>query len=75
MMKDYAVKELPFRSGTRRRTLGRFELLHEAWTVAECASSQGRLIQIELNGLVLVEFLGGKRLPPSSTAAAPSSAL
>lgn len=74
MSRDYVVRELPFRSGSRRRTLGRFELLNDAWTVAEAVSQQGRYTVIELHGLIMVEFLGGKQLPPSSAAAAPPTA-
>lgn len=74
MSKDYAVKELPWQRGSRRRLLGRFERLNEAWEIAEAVSQQGRAVQIELHGLTMATFLNGAQLPPSSAAAVPPSA-
>lgn len=69
MTKDYVLRELPYMRGSRRRTLGRFELLHQAFALAEAISREGRLVQIELHGLTLATLLNGSQLPPSERAA------
>lgn len=63
MTRDYIARELPCRSGTRRRVLGRFTFLHQACEIAEAVSREGRYTVIELHGLTMVAFFNGQRLP------------
>lgn len=66
----YVVREVPFARGSRRRVLHRCTFLHEAMTVAETASTEGRCIVVELCGVQAAMWLNGRRVPPSAPAAA-----
>lgn len=66
--KPFSVRELPFRSGSRRRTLGRFGYFHEAMEVAELVSTEGRCTIVELTGMQLAMWLNGQRLAEGTAA-------
>lgn len=60
--KPYIVRELPFLKGTKRRVIERCQHLHEACALARQLSAQQRLIEIELQHVVVDQWLNGERV-------------
>lgn len=73
MTRDYIARELPVRSGTRRRLLARCEYLHQACEIAAAVSAEGRATTVELYGMTLLAYFNGQQLPAQERAKAASA--
>ena len=58
----FIVREIPWLTGSRRRTIDRFRYFHEACRVAEAMSMEGRQMIVECHHVALAAWLNGDRV-------------
>ena len=63
MAKPFVVREVPWRRGTRRRVIARFDYSYEAMDWAKLVSTEGRCTVVELDGMEVGMWLNGERQP------------